>query len=196
AILINKDGKRFSKENMNRNILSEAILSQKESCAFVLWDSSLEKINNYTAKFKDEVSRNSFNKNFGIFNSIKDGCDFMGIDFENLETTLENYNNYVKNKQDLEFNRRNLTSKILVPPFYFFKVSPSVHYTNGGIAINENAQVLNNQGLPIKNLFAAGEVTGGVHGGGCLTGMAISDSIIFGIISAGGLKKNELPLSF
>ncbi|MGL6166694.1 MAG: flavocytochrome c [Fusobacteriaceae bacterium] len=184
AILINKNGKRFSKENINRNILSENILSQIEQCGFILWDSTLEENYNYVDKFKDEVSRNIFSKNFGSFESLEKACEFMDIDFENLEKTISTYNDYVQNKEDLEFNRRNLSFKILKPPFYFFKISPSVHYTNGGLAINENAQVLNIQNIPIQNLFAAGEVTGGLHGGCCLSGTAISDSLVFGIIAA------------
>ncbi|MEG1338543.1 flavocytochrome c [Cetobacterium sp.] len=183
AILINKNGCRFAKENLNRNILSENILSQENQCAFIIWDSFLEKKFNYTKKFKDELFRITSINSFKSFNTIEEGCDFMEINSQNLKNTISNYNNYVINHEDLEFNRRNLNFKILIPPFYFLKISPSVHYTNGGILIDEHAQVLDDENIPIKKFFAAGEVTGGLHGASCLTGTAISDSLIFGIIA-------------
>lgn len=183
ALLINKNGHRFAKENLNRTILSEKILSQENQCAFILWDSELENKYNYTKKYKDELFRITSVKSFGLFNTIEEGCDFMKINLENLKNTLIKYNNFVKEHEDLEFNRRNLNYKILTPPFYFLKISPSVHYTNGGILINKYSQVLNNENFPIKKFFAAGEVTSGLHGASCLTGTAISDSLIFGIIA-------------
>lgn len=183
AILVNKDGARFAKENLNRNILSESILSQENQCAFIIWDNTLEQQFNYTQKYKDDLFRITSLKSFKFFNTLEEGCDFMNINLKNLKNTIQNYNNYVENHEDLEFNRRNLNFKILTPPFYFLKVSPSVHYTNGGILVNERSQVLDNSNLPIEKLFAAGEVTTGLHGANCLTGTGISDSLIFGIIA-------------
>lgn len=57
-----------------------------------------------------------------------------------------------------------LTQKIETPPFYAARVRMAVHYTMGGIVINEKAQVLSKEREPIKGLYAAGEVTTGVHG--------------------------------
>ncbi|MGL5356506.1 MAG: flavocytochrome c [Cetobacterium sp.] len=183
AIIVNKNGNRFAKENLNRNLLSEKILLQQEQCAFILWDSCLEQKYNYTTKFKDELFRARSNHSFCSFDSIEEGSSLMKIDYNNLKNTIINYNNYVKNHEDLDFNRRNLNFPLLIPPFYFLKVSPSVHYTNGGILINEFAQVLNNENEPITNFYGAGEITSGLHGATCLTGTAISESLIFGIIA-------------
>mmetsp|Transcript_21620 Transcript_21620/g.50896 ORF Transcript_21620/g.50896 Transcript_21620/m.50896 type:complete len:491 (+) Transcript_21620:121-1593(+) len=59
-------------------------------------------------------------------------------------------------------------------------VTPSLHYTIGGLAINSDAQVLNNQGEIIPGLYAAGEVTGGVHGANRLAGNGLLDNLVFG----------------
>ncbi len=54
----------------------------------------------------------------------------------------------------------------------------------GGVKIDASAQVINTEGKAIPGLFAAGEVTGGVHGGNRLGGNAVADIVIFGRIAA------------
>ena len=62
-------------------------------------------------------------------------------------------------------------------------MQPGVHHTMGGIKINDNAEVINTDGDVIPGLFAAGEVTGGVHGNNRLGGNAVADFTIFGRIA-------------
>ena len=50
----------------------------------------------------------------------------------------------------------------------------------GGLKINTAAEVLNEEGNAIAGLFAAGEVTGGVHGANRLGGNAVTDIVVFG----------------
>ncbi len=69
-------------------------------------------------------------------------------------------------------------------------VYPTLHYQNGGIKINTNAQVLGNGGRPIGNLFAAGEVTGGVHGKNRLMGNSLLEITVFGRIAGINAAKN------
>ena len=68
-------------------------------------------------------------------------------------------------------------------PYYAIKIAPGIHHTMGGLVINTDTQVLNEQGEAIPNLYAAGEVTGGVHGGNRLGGNAVSDIVVFGKIA-------------
>jgi succinate dehydrogenase/fumarate reductase flavoprotein subunit len=63
------------------------------------------------------------------------------------------------------------------------QITPSIHYTMGGIRINKNAQVLNEKNEPIEGLFAAGEVTGGVHGKNRLAGNSLLECVVFGRIA-------------
>ena len=65
-------------------------------------------------------------------------------------------------------------------PYYAIQVSPGVHHTMGGLHINTNTEVISKDGNVITGLFAAGEVTGGVHGAERLGGNAVADIIVFG----------------
>ena len=74
--------------------------------------------------------------------------------------------------------------------YYAIEIAPGVHYTMGGLKINTDAQVINKNGQPIKNFYAAGEVTGGVHGANRLGGNSISETITFGRIAGDNAYKN------
>ena len=74
-------------------------------------------------------------------------------------------------------------------PYYAVKGEVRVHHTMGGVEINEQAQVLDTQGNVIPGLYAAGEVTGGIHGANRLGGNAIADIIVFGRIAGENVSK-------
>ena len=63
-------------------------------------------------------------------------------------------------------------------------ITPSIHYTMGGLKINNKGEILNSSNEIIKGLYGAGEVTGGVHGANRLGGNSLSDCGVYGIISA------------
>ena len=100
-----------------------------------------------------------------------------------LAKTVDVYNTYVKAQKDPKFGRKRLALEISKSPFYAVEVEPAIHYTMGGIKINTATEVINTSGNVIKGLFAAGEVTGGVHGANRLGGNAITDIIVFGRIA-------------
>ncbi len=110
---------------------------------------------------------------------------------EQLRTLIETYNSYVDNQEDPEFGKEVLAGKIDIDaieadPSKGFVISPrksSLHHTMGGLTINTDAQVLDTEGNAIEGLWAAGEVTGGVHGGNRLGGNAIADIFTFGRIA-------------
>ena len=71
-----------------------------------------------------------------------------------------------------------------VAPYYAIKIAPGIHHTMGGVKIDTKAQVIGTDGKPIPGLFAAGEVTGGVHGGNRIGGNAVSDIVVFGTVAS------------
>lgn len=84
-------------------------------------------------------------------------------------------------------------------PIYTAIVTPAIHYTMGGLKIDQKARVLDEQNHPIPGLFAAGEVTGGVHGSNRLAGNSLLECVVFGRIAgvsgntaARNLEKIEL----
>ncbi|MEM3474880.1 MAG: FAD-binding protein, partial [Nitrososphaerota archaeon] len=103
---------------------------------------------------------------------------------------VNNWNRYVDEGYDPEFKRRDLPMKkgdpmlkIDTPPFYAIKGRPSLHHTMGGLHINTKAQVLDVEGKVIPGLYAAGEITGGIHGTNRIGGNALLDIIAFGRIA-------------
>ncbi|MBR3739163.1 MAG: FAD-binding protein, partial [Clostridia bacterium] len=88
-------------------------------------------------------------------------------------------------QNDAEFGRTTgMDNALLTPPYYAIQIAPGIHHTMGGVKINTSAQVINTNGDVIPGLFAAGEVTGGVHGGNRLGGNAVADIVVFGRIAA------------
>lgn len=69
---------------------------------------------------------------------------------------------------------------------YVGRVTPATHFTMGGVVINERSEVLDAQRIPIKGLWAAGEVTGGIHGDNRLGGSSLLECVVFGRIAADG----------
>ena len=87
-------------------------------------------------------------------------------------------------QSDEAFGRLSFAQPLDTAPFYAIKVAPGIHHTMGGVVIDTSAQVLNEAGEAIPGLYAAGEVTGGVHGANRLGGNAVADIVVFGRIAA------------
>lgn len=110
---------------------------------------------------------------------------------EALRATIEKYNTYVANQKDDDFGKEVLAGAIDIDaiennPDAGFVISPrkaSIHHTMGGVQINTNAEVLDESGNAIDGLWAAGEVTGGIHAGNRLGGNAVADIFTFGHIA-------------
>ncbi|MBR1535527.1 MAG: flavocytochrome c [Treponema sp.] len=179
AILINRSGRRFINEMETRDIVSAAVLQQSGKTAFLVFDQSIRE----SLKAIETYIKQGFVKQG---ETIREMSDNFGIDGVALEYTVEQYNKYVDQKKDEEFSRNpaSMDRKIEKGPFYAIEIEPAIHHTMGGLKINTKAQVLNKSGKPIPGLFAAGEVTGGVHGAERLGGNAVADITIFGKIAA------------
>lgn len=106
-----------------------------------------------------------------------------GIDPKGLAQTAQKVGEYAKTGKDLDFNNRVGLSSLAEGPFYAIKAVPSVHYTMGGIRIDTRARVLRADGKVIPGLYAAGEVTGGIHGTNRLGGNAYAEIMVYGRIA-------------
>ena len=179
GILINSDGKRFIAEDANRDNLSESILAQNEGFAYSVVDSDYLIDEKDIAYLEGLVSTGVVTKTF----NVQELASKLMVNQNILEDEINKYNKFVDNQMDNDFNRKNLNNRIDEPPYYFAKKKPTIHYTLGGIQINENTSVINTQGNVIENLFAAGEVTGGIHGANRLGGNSLPDIIVFGRIA-------------
>ena len=112
--------------------------------------------------------------------SIKGLADKLDINEKALTSTIDGWNKAVSTKKDEDFGRTTGMTTEVSGKYYAIKVAPGIHHTMAGVKINTNTQVLKKDGSPIQGLYAAGEVTGGLHGGNRIGGNAVADIVIFG----------------
>lgn len=176
AILVNMEGKRFVNELLTRDVVSAAILEQTDEIAWLVFDedvrTSLSAIESYIKA--------------GIVfeaDTIEELAEQMGVDSESLAETMSTYASYQEAGEDKDFAREDMGFPLTTPKYYAAKCAPAIHHCMGGLKINTNSEVINTEGNVISGLYAAGEVTGGVHGGNRLGGNAVTDIVVFGRIA-------------
>lgn len=131
----------------------------------------------------------AFNGAFEIGDAVKadtleELAGKLQIPAENLVKAVQAYNKAVDEKKDpLGRDPKMLIHKIEKGPFYAGKLTMAVHHTMGGLAINPKAQVMDRHGKPIPGLYAAGEVTGGIHGTNRVGGNAVAEIFTIGKIA-------------
>jgi fumarate reductase flavoprotein subunit len=176
AILINREGKRFIDELQTRDVVSEAILAQEGGSAFLVFDQGVRE----RLKAIEDYANQGLLTEAG---SLQELGDKLGVSGEVLAETVAGYNKFVADKSDPDCGRQHLDYELNKAPYYAVEVTPAVHHTMGGLAINTKAEVLDEDGKAIPGLYAAGEVTGGVHGANRLGGNAVADIIVYGRIA-------------
>ncbi len=179
AIMVNREGKRFGNEMATRDVMSADVLAQTGKTAYLLFDQSvresLKAIEGYAKQ--------------GLLTEGATPAELagkLGMDAAALEATIAAYNGYQKGGSgDPDFGRKasEMPRALEKGPYYAVEVGPAIHHTMGGIKIDTKAQVINKSGSPVPGLFAAGEVTGGVHGGNRLGGNAVADICVYGKIA-------------
>ena len=176
AILINEEGKRFIDEVGTRDVVSAAEIAQTGSYSWLVVDQAM--VDN------SSVIQGYIKKGYTVTGATyEELAKAMGVDEAALAETMNNWNGYVEAKNDPDFGRTSFANPLNTAPYYAIKVTAGVHHTMGGLKINPNTEVLNENGEVIPGLFAAGEVTGGVHGANRLGGNAVADFTVFGRIA-------------
>ncbi len=171
-------GKRVVNELGDRRIISDKILNIGHPCIGIADSKAVEQSGWNIRSFSEKrVVRK--------FGTLQELASFYGVPGDKLRTTVEEFNSYVLGKLDKAFGKPIIpkADQLLYPPFYGMRLWPKVHYTMGGVQINVRAQVIDLNQQPIKGLYAAGEVTGGIHGACRLGGCSITDCFVFGRIA-------------
>ncbi|TDL57951.1 flavocytochrome c [Paenibacillus dendritiformis] len=189
AILVNQSGQRFVEELERRDVISKAILAQEGGYAYQLWNQEIGDISKTVDTHKDEYEMLVKDGLLYKADTLKEAAEFFKIDPEALQATIDRVNKFAKSGKDEDFKHRAGLKDMSKGPYYIQKAVPSVHHTMGGLVINKTTEVLNEQGQPIPGLFAAGEVTGVIHGKNRLGGNAIADAITFGRIAGQQVAK-------
>lgn len=182
-LFVNNDGNRFVAEDARRDVLTQGLLDQPDQIMWILHDAH---------EYYNEEVRNDFNETIGQLvesgvvvkgETIEELAKNMGVSPENLRATVDAYNEAVAGKTSDPMGKKLLQDPFDKGPFYASKRVPTIHHTMGGLEINTIAQVISKDGNIIKGLYAAGEVTGGIHGANRLGGNAIPDTVVFGKIA-------------
>lgn len=189
AILINQGGERFVEELERRDVISKAILAQEGRYAYQFWNQEIADIGKTIEVHQDEYEQLIKEGTLYKADTIEDAANFFKVDVKTLKETVSKVNEYAKSGKDLDYKHRGGLVSLEKGPYYIQKVVPSVHHTMGGLVIDTKARVLTTEGKVIPGLYAAGEVTGVVHGSNRLGGNAISDIITFGRIAGQEVAK-------
>lgn len=183
AILINSEGERFTNELDTRDNVTAAINALPEKSATLVFDSGVKS----RVKAIEQYDKMGFVISADTIEAL---AEKLEVPANNLKATLDTWNSSVNNKEDAEFGRTTgMDNDLSTAPYYAIKIAPGIHYTMGGVNINTNTEVLNENGEPITGLFAAGEVTGGLHGQNRIGGNSVAEIIIFG--RQAGIKSAE-----
>jgi flavocytochrome c len=165
GILLNQKGSRFVDELQTRDHVSNAIFQncQLDNGSFRAWLLLSESV----AQEYDSIAL-SFYKKMGLFyefDNLASLASFINVDFQALQNTILEYNNAAVNGNDT-FGKTVFPSLVDLKSKKFFiaAITPAIHYTMGGVQIDENARVVAKDQATIDGIFAAGEVTGSVHG--------------------------------
>ncbi len=192
-IFVNQEGNRFVNEGGRGDEMTLRLFEQPDTTMYIIMDSDTypngDEANNFNERISDLVAAGRVYK----ADTLEELAGMIHVSAENLVKTVEEYNRHclggdLEGQED-EFGRTLFTDTdkinngINQGPFYAAERMPTVHHTMGGVKINTSTQVINTQGDVIPGLFAAGEVTGGIHGSNRLGGNALTDTIVFGRIA-------------
>ena len=176
AILVNANGERFIDEVGTRDVVSAAEIAQPGSYSWLIVDQAMADASSVIQGY----IKKGYTKTGATYEELAKELDVDPATFAN---TMETWNGYVEAKNDPDFDRTSFANPLNNGPYYAIKVTAGVHHTMGGVTINSATEVLKEDGTVIPGLFAAGEVTGGVHGANRLGGTAVADFVVFGRIA-------------
>ena len=186
-IFVNKSGLRYGNEAGRRDDMTRDLFAQEDAYMWIVMDSDTyptgDEVNNFGETANQLVEAGRAVK----ADTLEELAAKMGVPAENLIATIDEYNKYciggeLEGQAD-QFGRALFGPKIDNGPFYAGPRVPTVHHTMGGVRIDTQCRVYNENGEIIENLYAAGEVTGGIHGSNRLGGNALADTIVFGRIA-------------
>ena len=182
-LFVNVEGNRFVNEGAARDVLAQAIFDQEGQTYWIV-------VNSVRYPSRDWVDANGAT----IANMVAQGsvieadtlaelAEKTGMNPDNLQAAVDGYNAVVRGEKEDEFGfvaNNKADVEMTEGPWYACKKVPTVHHTMGGLKIDVKTEVLDTNGNVIPGLYAAGEVTGGIHGSNRLGGNAIADCMTFG----------------
>lgn len=183
-VMINENGKRFVEEDALRLQLTQAILQQPNRRCFTVFDrQGVERLDPISQKglYQALVADEALSAE-----TLEELARQMRVPINVFKKEIARYNRQAlggaKNAPRKDYGKcsRVGCTPLIESPFWAYEVGLTVHYTPGGISVNESGEVMRIDGIPVPGLWAAGEVTGSVHGANRLGGNGLTDALTFG----------------
>lgn len=189
-IFINKEGERFVREDGRRDEICLAALEQTDGMFYFLESADGDYVDVDEALSADGFSLRYLEEQGYVYiaDTLDEMAEKLGIDADTLKATVEAFNQSVETGED-PFGRTLFSIKLENGPWVATPRIPCLHHTMGGVKIDTEGHVLNEQGEIIPGLVAAGEVTGGIHGANRLGGNAVVDTVVFGKLAGETIVK-------
>ena len=181
-VYLDETGHRFVNEQAPMETISQAVWKLPHHRFWVVTDAASAKGASRSVKLLRGIVRTA--------DTLEEVARGMGVDPAEFVKTMDRYNSFARAHQDPEFGRTLFTQEIKKPPLYYGQEKPFIHFCNGGLRIDSRARVIKTDGTPIPGLYAAGEVTGGIHGAGRLGGCSLPDCVVFGRIAGTSAAKS------
>ena len=174
GILVNVEGNRFVNDMGTRDAVSAAELEQTDGKIWVVYDQTVFDNNKACASYENrEMSIKA--------DDLASLAAALGMPADALQATVDTYNATVGGAEDPFGRTTGLVEPLETAPFYAIPVYPGIHHCMGGIYVDGDSQALTILGEKIPGLYAAGEVTGGIHGSNRIGGNAVTDITVMGI---------------
>lgn len=177
GVLINMDGRRFVDELQRRDIVTGEMMKQREHSAWLVLGQDA------AAEFgQSAMDFYCFKKLMAKFVSLEEAARHMSVTAEVVRAELDACDAAAAAGQQDLLGRSSFAARFDGGEGGVFvgRVTPVVHYCMGGLAIDDSARVLGQDGRPIEGVFAAGEVSGGLHGRNRLGGNSLLECVVFG----------------
>ena len=188
GIAVNRLGRRFADESISYKVLGEICLDQPGGYAFQVFDQPIMDLSQPQPNSND--LRNAFEAGLvKTANTLRELAEMVGIDADALEETVRRYNEGAEKGVEDEFGRHSLgrgfgqLAKIATAPFYIYPCTTATIATYCGVRADAGMHVIDVFGKPIAGLYAAGELVGGFHGSGYMSGSSLSKAAIFGRVA-------------
>lgn len=192
-IFVNKEGERFTDEGGRRDDMTLDLFEQTDNFMYMIMDSDTYPNGNELNNFGETIDSLVESGRAYKADTLEELAEMLNVPVDSFIASIEEYNRHcpggdLEGQAD-EFGRtlftdaKKVNNGINTAPFYAAGRVPTVHHTMGGVEINTNTEVLDENGNVISGLYAAGEVTGGIHGTNRLGGNALTDMIVFGRIA-------------
>lgn len=188
GIVVNRKGERFVDESKSYKTIGKASMEQEGACGFQIFDQKVMDLSVRSPKTLDFQRAYDLGR-VAAADTLAQLARQIGLDPQILERTVSDYNDGILRRLD-RFGRRHLSNQvgeafpIERPRYYAYATVPYMATTYAGIKVDSRMRVIDIWGQPIDGLYAAGEVIGGAHGRGYMTGASLGKALIFGRVAA------------